>query len=109
GVGLVDPVDDMRASNPASNPQLLDALARDFVAHKYDLKHLAKTILKSRVYGLSSLPTDNNKEDRRNYARYYSRRMPPHVLLDAVTSVTGVAPSFRDYPNIKKAVLLPNE
>lgn len=109
GVGIVDPVDDMRASNPASNPQLLDALAKDFIEHKFDLKHLAKTILKSRVYSLSSLPTDANKEDKRNYARYYARRMPPHVLLDAVSSVTGVAPSFRDYPNIKKAVHLPNE
>ena len=109
GVGLVDPVDDMRASNPASNPQLLDALARDFVEHKYDLKHLAKTILKSRVYGLSSLPTADNKDDKRNYARYYSRRMPPHVLLDAVTSVTGVGLSFKEYPTVKKAIQLPNE
>lgn len=109
GVGIVDPVDDMRASNPASNPPLLDALARDFVEHKFDLRHLAKTILKSRVYGLSSLPTDANKDHKRNYARYYARRLPPHVLLDAVASATGVAPSFRDYPDIKKAVKLPNE
>jgi hypothetical protein len=109
GVGLIDPVDDMRASNPASNPELLDALARNFIEHRFDLKHLAKTIMKSRVYGLSSAPTADNKEDRRSYARYYSRRMPPHVLLDAVSDVTGVQPSFRDYPDIKRAVKLPNE
>src|SRR5262249_25588496 len=109
GVGLIDPVDDMRASNPASNPELLDALARDFVEHRFDLKHLAKTILKSRVYGLSSLPTADNKHDKRNHARYHSRRMPPHVLLDAVSDVTGVPPSFRDYPDIKRAIRLPNE
>lgn len=109
GVGIVDPVDDMRASNPASNPQLLDALGRDFIEHKFDLKHLAKTILKSRVYGLSSLPTDDNRDDRRNYARYYARRLPPHVLLDAVASATGTTVAFKEYPAVKKAIQLPNE
>ena len=109
GVGLVDPVDDMRATNPASNPELLDALARDFVSHKFDLKHLMKTILKSRAYGLSSAPTDINRTDARNYARYYSRRLQPHVLLDAISSATGVPQKFEDSPEIKKAILLPNE
>jgi Protein of unknown function (DUF1553)/Protein of unknown function (DUF1549) len=109
GVGLVDPVDDMRATNPPSNPELLDALARDFVEHKFDLKHLMKTILKSRVYGLSSAPTDDNRTDVRNYARFYSRRMEPHVLLDAISSATGVPTKFDDYPDVKKAILLPNE
>ncbi len=109
GVGLVDPVDDMRATNPPSNPELLDALARDFVAHKFDLKHLMKTILKSRIYGLSSTPTDDNRADTRNYARYYSRRLQPHVLLDAISSATGVPQKFEDYPEVKKAILLPNE
>ncbi|MBI5760197.1 MAG: DUF1549 domain-containing protein [Planctomycetales bacterium] len=109
GVGLVDPVDDMRATNPPSNPELMDALARDFVAHKFDLKHLMKTILKSRAYGLSSSPTDDNRADTRNYARYFSRRLEPHVLLDAISSATGVPQKFEDYPEIKKAILLPNE
>jgi hypothetical protein len=109
GVGLVHPVDDMRATNPPSNPQLLDALARDLVEHKFDLKHLMKTILKSRLYGLSSLPTDDNAADTRNYARYYSRRMEPHVLLDAICGATGVPTKFEEYPEIKKAVQLPNE
>lgn len=109
GIGLVDPVDDMRTTNPASNPQLLDALARDFVEHKFDLKHLMKTIMKSRVYGLSSTPLADNRTDSRNYARYYSRRLPPHVLMDAIASATGVGTKFDDYPDIKKAVHLPNE
>lgn len=109
GVGLVDPVDDMRATNPPSNPELLDSLARDFVAHKFDLKHLMKTILKSRVYALSSAPTDDNRADTRNYARYYSRRLQPHVLLDAISNATGVPQKFEDYPEVKKAILLPNE
>jgi hypothetical protein len=109
GVGIVDPVDDMRASNPPSNPRLLDALARDFVEHKFDLKHLVKTILSSRVYSLSSAPTDDNKADKRGYARYYSRRLSPHVLLDAVSSATGVPSSFKEYPDVKRAVQLPNE
>jgi len=70
---------------------------------------LSKTILKSRVYGLSSAPTENNRADARNYARYYSRRMEPHVLMDAITFATGVPTKFEEYPEIKKAVQLPNE
>ena len=109
GVGLVHPLDDMRPTNPPTNPELLDALAADFVSYGFDLKHLSKTILKSRVYGLSSAPTENNRADARNYARYYSRRMEPHVLMDAITFATGVPTKFEEYPEIKKAVQLPNE
>ncbi|MFN0017457.1 MAG: DUF1549 and DUF1553 domain-containing protein [Pirellulaceae bacterium] len=108
-IGLVDPVDDMRATNPASNPELLDRLAKDFVEHKFNLKHLAKLIMTSRVYSLSTNPTDANKLDTRNYARHYPRRLSPHVLMDAIAGVTGVPTKFDDYPEIKKAVLLPNE
>lgn len=109
GVGLVHPVDDMRTTNPPSNPELLDALAREFVAHKFDLKWLMQTILKSRLYGLSSAPSTDNQADTRNHARYYSRRMHPHVLLDAIASATGVPTKFDDYPDIKKAIQLPSE
>src|SRR5262249_44813687 len=109
GVGLVNPVDDMRVTNPASNPDLLDALSKEFVDHKFDLKWLMKTILKSRVYGLSSAPTEGNVADTRNYARYYSRRMYPHVLFDAIASATGVPQTFDKYPDVKKAIQLPNE
>ncbi len=109
GRGLVDPVDDMRATNPPSNPELLDALARDFVEHGFDLKHLAKTILKSRVYGLSSLPTDLNRSEMHNFARHYPQRLSPYVLLDAIASATGVSHKFDDYPDVRRAIQLPNE
>jgi hypothetical protein len=99
----------MRPTNPPTNPELLDALAADFVAHGFDLKHLSKTILKSHVYSLSSTPTENNRGDARNYARYYSRRMEPHVLMDAIAFATGVPNKFEDYPEVKKAIQLPNE
>ena len=108
-VGLVDPVDDMRATNPASNPELLSTLAKDFIEHKYSLKHLMKLIMTSRVYGLSSNPIDANKLDTRNYARHYPRRLSPHVLMDTIAGATGVNTKFDDYPDIKKAILLPNE
>ena len=65
GRGLVEPLDDMRATNPASNPELLDALAADFVKHKFDLKHLLRTILNSRAYQLSSLKIAGQRGRRR--------------------------------------------
>ena len=68
GRGLVEPLDDMRATNPASNPELLDALAKDFVEHKFDLKHLLRTILNSRAYQLSSAVAPGNKADTREHA-----------------------------------------
>ncbi len=109
GAGLVDPVDDLRATNPPSNAALLDALAQDFVAHKFDIKHLQRTILKSQIYGLSSLPTEQNQADTRNFARHYPHRLSPHVLLDAISQATGTSLKFDEYPDIKKAVQLPNE
>jgi hypothetical protein len=108
-VGLVDPVDDMRATNPPSNPELLDALAKDFIDHKFDLKSLHKSILKSRAYGLSSNPTDYNRADTRNYARHYPQRLSPHVLMDALSFATGTESKFDDFAEVKKAILLPSE
>jgi hypothetical protein len=108
-VGLVDPVDDLRATNPPSNAALYDALAKEFTDHKYDVRHITRLMLTSRLYGLSSEPIDANKADTRNYARAYHQRLAPHVLLDAITSATGVPEKFDDYPDIKRALLLPNE
>src|SRR5262249_13531657 len=79
--GIVDPLDDMRVTNPPSNPELLDALAKDLVDHQYSLKHLIQTICKSRTYQLSSTPNELNKHDKQNYARYYPRRLSAEVLL----------------------------
>ncbi len=98
GRGIVDPVDDFRASNPPSNGPLLDWLARDFVAHGYDLKHLMRTLLRSQVYRLSSLPNETNTADLRNHSRSYRRRLPAEALLDAVCAVTETRDTFTGLP-----------
>jgi hypothetical protein len=104
GRGLVEPVDDFRASNPASNEPLLDALAKDFAAHGYDLKHLLKTITASAAYQRSSEVTPGNAKDTRNYSHAYTRRLPAEVLLDAVSRVSGIAQSFRGHPVGTRAI-----
>ncbi|HXG47594.1 MAG TPA: DUF1553 domain-containing protein, partial [Methylomirabilota bacterium] len=90
GRGLVEPVDDFRVSNPCVNPPLLDALAADFARHGYDLKHLMRTIMRSRLYQLSGEPNETNLADTRYFSRALRRRLPAEVLLDAVNDITGV-------------------
>jgi hypothetical protein len=109
GRGLVDPVDDMRVTNPPTNPELLDALAKDFIAHKFDLKHLIRTIMTSSAYQLSSEPTPENIHDTQNYARAYPRRMIAEVLLDAVNQVAGTIEPFNGLPKGTRAIQLPDE
>ncbi|HWG44345.1 MAG TPA: DUF1549 domain-containing protein [Gemmataceae bacterium] len=109
GRGLYHEVDDQRETNPPSNPELLDALARDFVRHKFDVKHIIRTILNSRVYQLSATPTPHNQNDRQNYARYYARRMPAEVFLDAVNQTTGAKGGFSGVSSNARAVDLPHE
>ena len=94
GIGLVDPIDDLRVSNPASNPELLDALAKWLVEHDYDLKGLMRLILQSETYQRSSLPIAENEDDRRFYSRYYPRRLMAEVLHDAIAQVTEVPAKF---------------
>ncbi|MBN8249480.1 MAG: DUF1553 domain-containing protein, partial [Verrucomicrobia bacterium] len=98
GRGLVHPVDDFRTSNPCVNPELLAALARDFAANGYDLKHLMRTLLESRTYQLSTEPNDTNLADTRQFSRSYRRRLPAEVLMDAVRDVTGVPDTFAALP-----------
>ncbi|PYI87816.1 MAG: hypothetical protein DME26_04965 [Verrucomicrobia bacterium] len=98
GRGLVEPVDDFRISNPCVNPALLSALADDFVKHGYDLKHLMRTIMESRLYQLSSTPNEFNLADTRTFSRAYRRRLSAEVLLDAVNDVTGVPDTFAGTP-----------
>lgn len=107
GKGLVDPVDDMRASNPPSNPELFEALTKDFVAHGFDLRHLVRTIMNSRTYQLSSEPNVTNAEDERYFSRAIVQRLPAEVLLDAVSDVTGVPESFAGQPKGTRAIQLP--
>jgi hypothetical protein len=98
GRGIVHPVDDFRASNPPTNGPLLDALARDFADHGYDLKHLVRTIMRSRAYQLSSMPNETNVADTKNFSRHYRRRPSAEVLLDAVSDVTGVREALQGDP-----------
>jgi hypothetical protein len=106
GRGLVDPVDDLRATNPPSNGPLLDALAADFRAQNYDLKKLLRTILTSYVYGLSSVPTPRNLADTRNYSRHYRQRLRAEVLLDAISDITQVPETFAAAPPRTRAMEL---
>jgi hypothetical protein len=98
GRGLVDPVDDIRATNPASNGPLLKALADDFRKQGFDIKKLIRAIATSHVYGLSAEPTDRNLTDTRNYSRHYRQRLRAETLLDAVCDVTQVPENFEAMP-----------
>jgi hypothetical protein len=113
GRGIVDPLDDMRVTNPPSNPELLDALAQDFVKHGYSLKQLVRTICKSATYQLGSTPNEFNKYDTHAYARYYPKRLSAEVLFDAVTQVTGSPTPFPGLPADahapRRALMLPDE
>jgi len=94
GRGLVEAEDDLRVSNPASNPELLDALADDFVKNRFDVKRLMRTILLSAAYQRSSQPLPANAADDRFYSRYLVRRLPAEVILDAYSDLTGVPSQF---------------
>jgi len=108
GRGLVDPEDDMRVTNPASNPELLDALSQHFVAHHFDLKDLIRTICTSQVYQLSAVPNAHNAADRQNYSRFVPKRLNAEVLLDAIDAVTLSKTKFKDVPEATRAVQLPD-
>ncbi|MCE9532695.1 MAG: DUF1549 and DUF1553 domain-containing protein [Planctomycetes bacterium] len=108
GTGLVEPVDDLRATNPPSNPELWKALNREFVEHKYDLKHLMRQILNSRIYQLTSTTAPGNETDTRFYSHYYARRLPAEVLLDAISECTGIPDTFPGYPLGLRAIQLPD-
>jgi hypothetical protein len=109
GRGLVNEVDDMRESNPPSNPELLDKLAQDFIDHKFDVRYIIRTLVNSRVYQLSSAPTEHNKDDRQNFARFYARRLIAEILLDAVDDATGTKTKFGNISDSARAVDLPHE
>ncbi len=108
GRGLVEAVDDMRATNPPSNEELLAALTKDFTDQGFDLKHLIRTIMNSSAYQRSSKPNDTNQQDERFYSRYIIKRLPAEALLDAVSQVTGVATEFPGYPAGMRAMQLPD-
>ena len=108
GVGLVEPVDDMRVTNPASNQELLDAAADYLVQQNFDLRQLMRVLLNSATYQRSSVAVEGNAGDRRFYSRYYPRRLKAEVLLDAVSQVTGVPTEFKDRAKGTRALQLPD-
>ncbi|MEO6725618.1 MAG: DUF1553 domain-containing protein [Blastocatellia bacterium] len=108
GRGLVEAVDDMRATNPPSNDELLAALTKDFTDHGFDLKHLIRTVMNSAAYQRSSKANEANKQDERFYSRYVIKRLPAEALLDAVSQVTGVPTDFPGYPAGMRAMQLPD-
>jgi hypothetical protein len=107
GVGLVEQVDDLRSSNPPSNPALWKALNAHFVAERFDLKALMRLVMTSRAYQLSSATLPGNEQDQKFYSHYYARRLPAEVFSDAIAAATGVPDSFPGYPAGVRAVQLP--
>jgi hypothetical protein len=107
GRGIVDPVDDFRATNPPSHPALLDALAKDFVASGYDVRHMIRLIMASRTYALSSDPNDTNADDEVNYSHVQPRRLTAEQFLDAEHEVAGVPAEFAGYPKGVRAGQIP--
>ena len=106
--GLVEPEDDMRDTNPPSNPELLDALAQHFIASGFDLKALIRDIAQSRTYQLAALPNDFNKTDRQNFSRYFAKRLSAEVLFDAVNQLTQTPSKFAGLPVGTRAIALPD-
>jgi hypothetical protein len=106
GRGLVEPVDDVRATNPPSNPELLDALAKYLVENRYDVRKLITLIAASRVYQSSPTPNETNEKDDQNFSRAYFKRPEAEVLLDMVCQAAGVPEKFPGSPGVVRAVQL---
>ena len=104
GVGIVNPVDDFRASNPASNPELLDALAAKIIEYKYDIKQLVRDICNSQTYQRTTVPVPGNEDDLRNYSHATVRRIPAENMLDCISQVTTTKDKFRGLPLGARAV-----
>jgi hypothetical protein len=107
GRGIVDPIDDFRPTNPPSIPSLLDALADEFVQHKYDLRHMVRVIMNSRAYQTSVVPNESNTSDESNFSHMLVRRLTAEQLLDAQNEVTGVSSRFNGYPAGVHATQIP--
>ncbi len=108
GRGIVEPEDDMRVTNPPSNPELLDAMAQSFVESGYDIKSLVRMICRSRVYSSAADANEDNLGDRRSYSRFYPKRLQAEVLLDAVNQVTLSTTPFAGMPAGTRAIELPD-
>jgi hypothetical protein len=108
GHGLVEPIDDLRSTNPPSNVALMDALARDFADNGFNLKRLMRTLLTSRLYQLDSQPSENNAADSRFFSHFRVKRIPAEPLLDAIDRVTSSPTKFQNLPRGTRAIELPD-
>ncbi|AMV18060.1 DUF1549 domain-containing protein [Planctomyces sp. SH-PL14] len=108
GVGLIEPLDDIRAGNPPTNPELLEWLTKDFIEHKFDVRHLMRTICKSRTYQMSLKTNDWNKDDQQNFSHAIARRLPSEVLFDAIHNVTGSKSNIPGLPAGARAAEIPD-
>jgi len=106
--GIIDPVDDLRSTNPPINGPLLDALTKDFVEHKFDMRHLMQVIVSSRTYQRSSAPNETNTEDDLDFSHAIPRRLPAEALLDSLVQATGVKENFTGAPAGFTAAQLPD-
>ncbi len=108
-VGLVEPEDDMRVTNPATHPELLDRLAAHFAESGFDLKELVRTVCNSQTYQLSAVPNDHNVADAQNFSRYYPKRLQAEVLLDSINLVSKSRDNFTNQPAGVRATWLPDD
>jgi hypothetical protein len=106
--GIIEPVDDIRSTNPPINPALLDALTKDFIDHKFDTRHLMRQIVRSATYQRSSIPTPSNKHDEQNFSHAIPRRIPAEALLDSLIQATAVPENFPGVPAGFRAAQLPD-
>ena len=106
GRGIIDPVDDIRASNPPVNPELLDALTEDFIKSGFNTRHLMKTIVLSRTYQLSFVPNKWNADDKINFSHAIPRRLGAEQMMDAVAIATGTKPNVQGLPKDLRSVYL---
>jgi hypothetical protein len=106
--GLIEPEDDIRDSNPPTNPELLAALEKHFVESGFDLKELVRVIVESKAYQLSAVPEPLNQNDSQNYSHYYPKRLQAEVLLDSIDQLTGVPTTFANLPAGTRAIALPD-
>ena len=106
--GIIDPVDDIRSTNPPINPALLDALTADFIEHKFDMRHLMKRIASSQTYQRTSIENESNKFDEQNFSHSIPRRVPAEALLDSLVQATGLPEPFSGIPSDFRAAQLPD-
>ena len=106
--GLIEPEDDIRDSNPPTNPELLAALEKHFIESGFDLKELVRVITESKTYQLSAQPRELNRTDGQNYSHFYPKRLQAEVLLDSIDQLTGIPTTFANLPPGTRAISLPD-